>query len=153
MQKNHHTRRVLCHAVAALVLVAAAPTTLDAQETQDTMKLSAPMREARAALSAGYVALDPGKVKRLYADSAVVNFQDQTYSGRHAVDGWIVESMQGLSSVRFGAGSFTIGDNEFIERNTYRVTLGDGTQVEGTSEAVWRRQPDGSWKVVRLSVT
>src|SRR5688572_4022497 len=153
MQKFNHTRGARRLAVAAFILFAAAPAALSAQETQDTMKLTPQMREARAALAAGYAALDPAKVKVLFSDSAVVNFGDQTFSGRQAVDGWIAESMNGLSAVRFGAGNFTITEREFTDRNTYRVTLGDGSMQEGTSEAVWRRQADGSWKLVRLTVT
>jgi ketosteroid isomerase-like protein len=153
MQKATQTRVAPRLVVAAFVLLAAAPAVLGAQETQDTMKLSAQMRAARNALSAGYASLDPTKVKLLFTDSAVVLFQDEMHSGKQAVDAWVAESMTGLSAVRFGTGSFTISDAEVVERNTYVVTLSDGTTAEGTSEAVWRRQRDGSWKVVRLTVT
>jgi ketosteroid isomerase-like protein len=152
MQRSNHTRAGLRLAAALCLLLFVAPATLSGQETQDTMKLAVPLRAARAALSSGYVALDPARVRPLFSDSAVVMFQDQTYRGRAAVDGWIAESLSGVTSVRFGPSSFTIGDAEIIDRGSYSVTLNDGSQVEGSSESVWRRQADGSWKVVRLLV-
>ena len=153
MRKVHPTRAALRLVAALLLLLVAPPAVLRAQETQDTMQLSPKLRAARAELNAGYMALDPTRVKPLFADSAVVHFQDQMHSGRQAVDAWIVDSMKGLSAVRFGTATFTIRDAEVIDRNTYTVTLDDGSQAEGTSEAVWRRQADGSWKVVHLLVT
>jgi hypothetical protein len=144
--------RVAPRLAVALLLLLFAPA-LRAQETQDTMKLAPGLRAARAELSAGYVALDPARVKPVFADSAVVYFQDQIHTGRQAVDAWVVDSMRGLSAVRFGTSTLTIKDAEVIDRNTYMVTLDDGSQAEGTSEVVWRRQADGSWKVVRLLVT
>lgn len=153
MQNANRTRAALWLVPALLLVLCAGPAELVAQETQDTMKLAAPLRAARAALSGGYAALDPGRVSVLFADSAVVQFRDQMYSGKQAVDGWIADSMMGLTQVRFGTSSFTISETEVVDWNTYMVTLGDGTQVEGTSEATWRKQADGSWKVIRLVVT
>ena len=153
MQKVNHTRATLRLVAALFLLLCAAPAALRAQETQDTMKLAAPLRAARAALTAAYISLEPARANIHFADDAVVIFQDQTYRGRAAVDGWIVDSMTGVSAVRFGTPRFTIADAEVTDYNTYSVTLGDGSLAEGTSEMVWRRQADGSWKVVRLLVT
>ena len=151
MQKLNHTRAVL--RLGAVLFLLVTPAGLEAQETQDTMKLAVPLRAARATLQAGYTAFDPAKVNVLFADDAVVMFQGETHSGRAAVDTWIENSMQGLSAIKFGTATFTVADTEVVDRNTYTVTLGDGTQQDGSSELTWRRQADGSWKIARLIVS
>lgn len=153
MHKLNHTRAAVRLATVLFLLFLVMPPALEAQETQDTMKLAAPLRAARAAFSGGYMAFDASKVTPLFTADAVVVFQNDSFSGKEAVDAWVANSMQGLSAIRFGTASFTVSDAEVVDRNTYVVTLGDGTTAEGTSELVWRRQADGSWKVARLTAT
>src|SRR5688500_14607692 len=67
---------------AAIVTAPAAgfaqpPATAVPQETQDTTKLAAPLRAARAEMTAAYVALNATAAGRFFADSAVVNFQGE----------------------------------------------------------------------------
>ena len=153
MLTDNRGRRLDTLVVLVALAAMAAPSSARAQETQDTMKLAAPLRTARAALTAAYVALDARAAGRHFSDSAVVNFQGQVLSGRAAVDGWLTNSLQGISSIRFGASTFTVAETEVTERSTYTVVVSDGASQEGTTEATWKRQPDGSWKVIRLTAT
>jgi ketosteroid isomerase-like protein len=139
--------------LALVLAVFAAPAVAIAQETQDTMKLAAPLRTARAGMNSAYTALDAQAAARFFSDSAVVNFQGEVITGRTAVQSWLTNSLQGLSALRFGPSSFTVSETEVIERASYTVTTSDGGEQSGSSESTWRRQPDGSWKVVRLTVT
>jgi hypothetical protein len=47
---------------------------------------------------------------------------------------------------------FIIADDQVTERADYTVLTPEGEQG-GTSETIWHKQPDGSWKVTRLIVT
>lgn len=148
-------RILLTPAFGLLFLLATVvvPTAATAQETQDTMKLAAPLRTARAALSAAYTALNGQEASRSFSDSAVVDFQGQVFTGRPAVQEWLSGALQGLSSIRFGTPSFTVAETEVTERTGYTVVTTDGTEQGGSTEATWRRQADGSWKIVRLTVS
>ena len=147
-----HRNRVIPALLFALALVAA-PSAASAQETQDTMKLASPLRTARAEMTAAYVALNAQGAARHFSDSAVVDFQGQLISGKPGVIEWLTGSLQGLSSIRFGSASFTVTETQVIERASYTVTIPDGTEQGGSTEATWRKQADGSWKVVRLTVS
>jgi ketosteroid isomerase-like protein len=151
--RDKNRNRAFSTFVFALVLsLIAIPTAASAQETQDTTKLAAPLRTARAELTAAYVGLNPQAAARFFSDSAVVDFQGQVITGKPGVTEWLVGSLQGLSSLRFGSASFTVSETQVVERASYTVTTTDGTEQAGSSEATWRKQADGSWKVVRLVV-
>ena len=149
----HHLNRVLVrYAPVLLLLLLAMPLKLNAQETQDTTKLEARLRAARAEISAAYSALDAARTVGHYADSAVVEFQGEVFNGKPAIQAWLTDALAGLSALRFGPANFTIAPTEVVERTAYTVVLPDGTQQQGSSTATWRKQRDGSWKVVRLVV-
>jgi len=131
----------------------AAPAAAGAQETQDTTRLPAGMRTARAAFQAAYVGLDPGSAAELFADSAVVDFQGQIFSGKSSIaTSFLPSSVQGLSSVRFGTSSYRITDAEIVENGTYFVVPDGAPAQSGAYRTTWRRMADGSWKVARLEI-
>jgi hypothetical protein len=140
-------------APALFLMTLVLPGAVQAQETtQDTMKLAAPLRTARAALSAGWSSMDAGKVTVAFSDSAVVEFGDQVMRGKQAVSAWVTEVLGGLSSLRMGSPSFTMAPALVTENNTYVVVTSDGSEQPGTVTTVWRRQADNAWKVVRMTV-
>src|SRR5688572_4903804 len=111
----HHPRASRVSAARSLLLfvaLVAAPAAIHAQETQDTMRLRAPLRTARAAMTAAYGALDARRAAGFFTDSAVVEFQGQVITGRPAVDGWLSESLQGIGGIRFGSASFTVSESQ-----------------------------------------
>jgi ketosteroid isomerase-like protein len=136
-----------------LLAILVIPGAIAAQETEDTTKLAPALRTARNALTAAWMARDAQAVSRFFADSAAVSTPDQTLNGKAAIDGWLAETTQALSAVRFGTSRFVISESEVTERSTYTVVLGDGTEQSGSAENIWRRQADGSWKVTRLTVS
>jgi ketosteroid isomerase-like protein len=136
--------------IGALLL---APAALAAQETQDTTRVPAGLRTARAAFQAAYRGLDPMAAADLFTDSAVVDFQGQIFSGKVAiVESFLPTSIQGLSSVRFGPSSYRIAEGEIVENGSYFVVPEGASEQAGGYRTTWRRQADGSWKVARLEV-
>jgi ketosteroid isomerase-like protein len=149
----HQRRRASVTLALTFLALLAAPGAMSAQETQDTMRLPAALRTARAGLTGAYTALNASAASQFYADSATVNFQGQVFTGRSAIEAWLVDALQGLSAIRFAAPTFVVSENEVSERGGYTVALPDGTEQPGSAETVWRRQSDGSWKVMRLTVS
>jgi ketosteroid isomerase-like protein len=146
---SQHTRTVLTFSSLVLLMGFARPAA--AQETQDTTQLPESLRTERATLSAAYSALDAVAVAGHFTDDGMVDFQGQSIAGRQAVGGWFAEMFGGMQAVRSGPSTFAIGEDEITERATYVVSMPDGDQ-SGSSETIWRRQEDGSWKVARLIV-
>lgn len=138
----------------ALALLLAAPAAASAQATQDTTKVPAAMRTARASFLTAISGFDAAGAGRAFADSAVVNMQGELISGKPAIaQGWLPQMFQTLASIRFGASSYTIDDGEILETGTHYVVPSEGGgEQPGTHYATWRRMPDGSWKIVRLEV-
>lgn len=73
-------------------------------------------------------------------------------TGRTAVAGWLADALAGVSALKFAVPTFIIADDQVTERADYTVLTPEGEQG-GTSETIWHKQPDGSWKVTRLIVT
>jgi hypothetical protein len=128
------------------------PAALAAQETQDTMRVPAELRTARVALNKAFTSADPTAAAPFFADSSSVDFRGEVYNGHAAVTGWLQQALQGISSLRFSAPTFVVSPTEITERLSYTVGTPEGDQT-GQSEAVWRKQRNGSWKVVRMRVT
>jgi ketosteroid isomerase-like protein len=139
-------------ALLALQAVPAAAQTPAAQETQDTMSLPDGLRTARTALSAAYAKMDGLAVVAHFAEGGAVDFGGQVISGKQAVGGWFTEMFSTLAGLTSGAPTFVVTDGEVKERSGYTVHLPDGSQQGGSSETVWKKQADGSWKVARLIV-
>lgn len=138
---------------AMLALALLAPAAASAQETQDTTRLPAAVRTARATFQAAYRGLDPVAAAGTFADSAVVDFQGQLFSGRVAiVESFLPTSVQGLASIRFGPSSFTITDREVVENGSYFIVPEGGPEQGGSFRTTWRRMGDGAWKIVKLDV-
>lgn len=136
--------------VGALLL---APVAAGAQETQDTTQLPAGLRTMRATFQTAYQRLDPGSGADAFADSAVVDFQGQIFSGKVAiVESFLPSSIDGLSSVRFGPSSYRITQGEVIENGSYFVVPQGAPEQAGAYRTTWRQQADGSWKIARLEV-
>ena len=134
--------------IAASIALAAHPVVTQAQATQDTTKLPAAMRAARAQLNTALTGLKAADAAALFADSAVAEFQGQVFSGKPAVQAWLTDALAGVSSLRFNNFRFTISENEIVESADYAVGTPDGEQP-GSTETVWRLV-NGAWKVVRL---
>ncbi|HEX6309471.1 MAG TPA: nuclear transport factor 2 family protein [Longimicrobiales bacterium] len=135
---------------ALLITGFAAP--VSAQATSDTTALPADMRAARAVLAAAYEKLDAAAAASSFAPDAAIDFQGQLISGRDGVAAWFSEAFAGITALRGGTASYVIGDGEVTERSSYIAVPTGGEEQTGTSETVWRRQPDGTWKVARLIV-
>jgi ketosteroid isomerase-like protein len=115
------------------------------------MQLAESLRSARASMSAAFAKLDATAAAGHFADDGAVDFQGQTVAGKAAVGGWFAEVFSGLSSLRSGTATFLIADGQVTERASYVVGTPDGDQ-QGSTETVWKRQDDGSWKVTRMIV-
>ncbi len=143
--------------LAALALLLVAGTArVQAQEVTDTTKLPAAMRSARAGLNKALEAKDGVAAGAFFADSVVVDFQGDLYTGRRtAVDTWLVPTLSSVSSLRFSAGTFMMENGDIIERAVHHVVPADGSgdTQEGTHIVRWKHMPDGSWKVIRLTVS
>jgi ketosteroid isomerase-like protein len=149
-KKAIRPRAVMQTLMVALLL---APVAAGAQETQDTTRLPAGLRTARAAFQGAYQGLDPAAAGDTFTDSAVVDFQGQLYTGKVAiVETFLPTSIQGLSSVRFGASTFTVSQDQVVENGTYFVVPEGAPEQAGAFRTTWRRQADGSWKISRLEV-
>lgn len=138
-------------AFASILLLAALAAPAAAQVTQDTTNLPESMRTARATMSAAFSALDGTAAAAVFAEDGAVDFQGQLITGQQAVGGWFAEVFSGMSALRSGSSTFVIAENEITERGSYVAVMPDGEQA-GSSETIWRRQEDGSWKVARLVV-
>jgi ketosteroid isomerase-like protein len=147
-----HARRVVPGFFSLMLLLCfAVPTS--GQETQDAAQLPEGLRAARASLDSAFAKLDAGAAAALFTASGSVEFQGQTFAGRDAVGGWFAEAFAGLSGLKSGTSTFVVADGEVTERASYVVSISDGTEQQGTSETLWKRQEDGTWRVVRLVVT
>jgi ketosteroid isomerase-like protein len=135
------------------LLLFAAPLTARAQVT-DSTKLPAALRSARDSLNKALTSLDAPASSRFFADTALLNFGGEIVRGRAGVDAWLAGQFQGISAVRFQSAGFNITDTQVTERAGYTVTIRDGGgEQSGTNESIWAKQKDGSWKVVRLTIT
>jgi ketosteroid isomerase-like protein len=146
------TRRLL---FLLLPLLLAAPATAAAQATQDSTKVPAALRTARAAFMSAIAGFDANAAGAAFADSAVVNMQGEVIAGKPAIaQGWLPQMFQTLASIRFGASSYEIADDQIVETGTHYVVPSEGGgEQAGTHYTTWRRMRDGSWKVVRLEVS
>lgn len=135
-------------ALLAIVL----PAAVRAQETSDTTKLAAPLRSARGTFNKALTAGDGAGAAAVFADSIMVDFQGQVYSGKEAATGWMVEALQGISALKFSPPTFKLSDTEVTETASYTVSTPGGDQT-GSTETVWKKQKDGAWKVQRLRVS
>lgn len=145
------TRRVL---FLLLTLLMAAPSAGAAQATQDTTKLPAAMRSARATFLTAISGFDTNGASAVFADSAVVDMMGEVISGKPAIaQGWLPQMFQTVASVRFGGSSYVIGATEIVETGTHYVVPSEGGgEQPGTHITRWRRMPDGMWKIMRLEV-
>jgi ketosteroid isomerase-like protein len=148
MQKQ--LRLVRCAALFALVL--ALPAMARAQETSDTTKLAAGLRTVRASYSKALTSMDANAAAAAFADSVYIEFQGQAFAGKQAAVGWLSEALQGVSALRFSEPTFTISADQVVERTTYTVSTPGGDN-QGSTESTWKKQKDGSWKLLRLVVT
>ena len=141
-------RRLFMLIAATFIGLAADPGGTQAQATQDTTKLPAPMRAVRAQLNTALTGLRAADAAAFFADSAVAEFQGQVFTGKPAVQAWLTDALAGVTSLRFSNFRFTISENEIVESADYTVGTPEGEQP-GSTETVWRRI-NGGWKVVRL---
>lgn len=132
-----------------LLLALAAPAA--AQETQDTMSLPEALRTSRAELGAAFAKLDAAAAAAVFTTDGAIEFQGQTVAGRQGVNGWFAEVFVGMSGVKSGSSAFVVADGTVTERASYVATGVDG-DVTGTTETVWKKQADGSWKVARMII-
>jgi len=146
----HH--RVITAGLTSLLLLSAVGAPAAAQATQDTTALSTELRAARGTLSEAFSRLDANAATTLFTADAIVEFNGQVFNGHDAIRAWFDEAFSGLSALRSGTATFVVDDGEVTERSGYVVTTIDGQEQGGSSESVWRRQEDGSWRIVRLSV-
>ncbi|MEX2285378.1 MAG: nuclear transport factor 2 family protein [Gemmatimonadota bacterium] len=133
---------------ATFVVLLAGPIGVHAQATQDTTMLPAAMRTARAGLNAALTSLKASEAAGFFADSAVAEFQGQTFPGKAAIEAWLTDALGGISGIRFTNAKFTVSPTEIIETSDYTVVTPDGEQP-GATETTWRLV-NGTWKVVRL---
>jgi ketosteroid isomerase-like protein len=138
----------------ALALLLAAPAAAAAQATQDSTGVPAAMRTARAAFLTAITGFDAAAAAAVFADSAVVDMQGEVISGKAAISqGWLPQMFASLTSIRFGASSYTVNDGEIIEAGTHYVVPSEGGgEQPGRHSTTWRRMSDGSWKIARLAV-
>jgi ketosteroid isomerase-like protein len=135
----------------ALLLLIALPFAAAAQETQDTASLPESLRPIRTALGAAYARLDGATAATFFADDAAIEFDGQVLSGKQAVTGWFMQMFSQLEGLRPGTTTFRIAEDQVTERGSH-VVIVQGQEQAGSSETVWKRQADGSWKVARLIV-
>src|SRR5262245_45785121 len=134
------------------LLLFANPLTARAQVT-DATKLPAPLRSARDSMNKALIALDAGAAARFFADSASADVGGEVFRGQAGVSAWLSGQFQGLSAVRLQNSSFAITDNQVTERGGYTVTLRDGSgDQSGSTETIWAKQSNGSWRVIRFTV-
>lgn len=145
-------RKHVIGATFACLLLATYAAPASAQATRDTAALPAELRAGIAALSAAYDKLDAAAATSWFAPDGAVEFQGQLLSGRDAIAAWFGEAFSGLTALRGGTPSYVIGEGEVSERSSYIAVLMGGEEQAGATETVWRRQPDGAWKVARLII-
>jgi ketosteroid isomerase-like protein len=111
-----------------------------------------------AALRRGDTAGVAAAVKSVYAPDAIVMWNDQNpWRGREAFwKGAAAALAQGGVSVKEAKNhrdDLAVSGDLAVENGTYVNTLvtkaGQEIQQRGNYLVVWRRQPDGTWKVVR----
>jgi hypothetical protein len=140
------------YAVASLLLLVGLAAPAAAQEAQDSTGLPESLQTARASLSAALGKLDHAAAAAHFSDDGTVEFGTEVVKGRSAVEGWFAEALSGVSSLRFSPATFVITADQVTERANYVVAGIEGDQG-GSSETIWTRQDDGSWKVTRLIVS
>jgi ketosteroid isomerase-like protein len=147
MNRRHAT----AVATLTLLLLGSAAT---AQEVRDTTRLPVPMRAARAGFTTALTALDARAAGNHFSDDVVVDFAGDLFTGRQAVvEQWLLQTLGGLASIRFGEGVFTLSEAEITERSAYSVLPAGETQAQpGTYVATWKLLPGAGWRISRLAV-
>lgn len=140
--------------IIALVSVAcarpASPPSVDAGAVRDS--ITAAMGQYVTALRNN----DPAGVTGLWADDAVyMDAGSPTAVGRAAFDS-VVQGMFStgrLTEVTENTDEILVDHDIAVQRGTYAETLqpqrGAPVALRGRYLFVWRRQPDGSWKIAR----
>lgn len=134
-----------------LVIVLAAPTA--AQETTpDSTRLPESLNAARASMSGALGRLDNAGAAAHFTDDGSVDSRGQAVTGRAAIAAWFADALAGVTALRFGTATFIIADDQVTERAPYRLLTAEGEQA-GNTQTIWKRQADGSWKVIRFIVS
>jgi hypothetical protein len=138
------------HAVLALSAALLAATSVGAQ-AQSQPKLPQGFMEAQGALSAAFQSLNITAASAWFADSAVVDFQGEVFTGKQMiVENWLPTALGGLHSLRFGESTFTVNGAEVTEATQHFAENEEGTQP-GNHRIRWRKV-GGQWRVLRLEV-
>jgi hypothetical protein len=120
-------------------------------QAQTQPKLPQGFTEAQGALSAAFQALNASAASTWFADSAVVDFQGETFTGKRViVENWLPSTLSGLHSLRFGESTFTVDGEDVTESTQHFAENAEGTQP-GNHRVRWRKV-GGNWRVIRLEV-
>lgn len=153
--------RRTCLAIFAVVTAACSPNAPSAGRgpssgSQDTADARAAIEAANARFLEAFKRGDKAGMVANYADDAIVMMpNEEAWRGRDGLD----RGFGGfLSQMSFKDGSATTADvvlagDLAVETGTFAWTLqpkaGPEIKDKGKYLTVWRRQPDGTWKIVR----
>ena len=156
--------------IVPVLLLGALYACAPAQPETAPMPTAAPSSAAAAATaipselqsaSQGYVAAwnqkDPAAVGHFFADDIHGTVGERTIHGRaQLVSGWVSPSLTAVSNLRATVESVTPAGDRFTETGRFTYTATNPGQApstaSGTFTHVWARQPDGSWKIVSLTI-
>jgi len=137
-------------AVMALTAALLAGASTGAQ-AQSQPKLPQGFMAAQGALSAAFQSLNATAASSWFADSAIVDFQGEIFTGkRMIVENWLPATLGGLHSLRFAESTYTVNGEEVTESTQHFAENEEGTQA-GNHRVVWRKV-GGQWRVLRLDV-
>ena len=114
-----------------------------------------------ATVRPGYVAAwsgtDPMAFRTYISENAVVITPSDRFTGWNDIrTRWLAPTLTGMTNYMVTPTSFTREGNDIIESGhyTYRVTHAGGhTENRTTAYSYrWQRQPDGTWRIVGVSV-
>ena len=153
--------RKTCFVILAAVTVACSSTTPSAggasgNVSPDTASVRGAIEAANAKFVEAFKRADKAILIANYADDAILMMpNEEAWRGRDAID----KGFTGfLSQVSFKDGAATTGDvmvagDLAVETGTFAWTLqpksGPEIKDKGKYLTVWKRQADGTWKIVR----
>jgi ketosteroid isomerase-like protein len=131
-----------------MLLLVCLVSTAFAMSVEERTQLEAEVRAAETAFAKSMADRDPKAFAKLVADDAVFFGRDSVTRGKQAV----VDSWAGLFQGPDAPFSWTSESAVVLDSGTLAFSYGpvyakDGKRF-GTFNSIWRREKDGSWKVI-----
>lgn len=123
-----------------------------AVETPAAEQAPAELTQAADAYVAAWNGTDPAAVVAFFTEDATAVLGDSTYTGREQIaEKWINGSVAVVKDLSISNMTTTRSGEDWIAAGDYShaATMEGSTAPEtGRFESTWRRQADGSWKIV-----